>query len=283
VIDPAPAGGLASITDLVENYPGFPEGIKGHLLMASFRQQAKKFQAEIIETMPVNSVELSDPEKRVLTGGGTFKGRALIIAAGTRYKEIGIKGENEYKGRGVSYCATCDAPLFRGKDIIVIGCGSSGIQESLHLLQFVNSITLVEFLPHMTAEPILQERIKRQKNVNFLFQHRLLEIYGERTVRGVKVEDVKTGTVRDIKADGVFIFVGLAPNSEMFKEIDKDRSGFILTEEKTLRTNLAGIYAAGDIRAKTLRQITTAVGDGALAAYSVKQYLDQLEAKKEDN
>jgi len=282
VIEPALAGGLASTTEIVENYPGFPGGVMGPELMAAFREQARKFEAKIIETTPVNSVMLSGTEKVVATDRGTFKSKTVIIATGTRYKEIGIKGENEYKGRGVSYCATCDAPLFRGKDIIVVGCGSSGIQESLHLLKFVNSITLVEFLPQMTAEPILQERIKKQKNVNFLFRHRLLEIYGERTVQGVKIEDLKTRTVKDIKVDGVFIFAGLTPNAGLFSEMEKDRYGFILAEDKTLKTSLPGVYVAGDVRSKVLRQIATAVGDGALAAYSVKQYLDEIESSQND-
>jgi thioredoxin reductase (NADPH) len=282
VIDPAPAGGLASTTEIVENYPGFPNGVMGPELMAAFREQARKFEAEIAEATPVNSVELSGTEKIVATDRGTFKSKAVIIATGTRYKEIGIKGENEYKGRGVSYCATCDAPFFRGKDIIVVGCGSSGIQESLHLLKFVNSITLVEFLPQMTAEPILQERIKKQKNVSFLFRHRLLEIYGERTVKGVKIEDLKTRAVKDIKVDGVFIFAGLSPNAGLFQEIEKDRYGFVLAEDKTLKTSLPGVYVAGDVRSKILRQIATAVGDGALAAYSVKQYLDEIESSQND-
>jgi thioredoxin reductase (NADPH) len=281
VLDPAPAGGLASTTEVLENYPGFPDGVKGPELTAYFKKQAERFGAEILDTTPVNSVSLAGPEKTVVTDRGTFHSRALIIASGTRYKEIGVKGEKEYKGRGISYCATCDAPLFKGKDIVVVGCGSSGIQESLHLLKFVNSITLVEFLPHMTAEPILQERIKKYQNVNFLFRHRVTEIYGDRTVKGVKVEDLRTGTVKDIKAEGVFIFVGLIPNAELFQELEKDRYGFIVADEKTLKTNVAGVYAAGDVRSKILRQVATAVGDGALAAYSVKQYLEEQEGNKE--
>jgi thioredoxin reductase (NADPH) len=281
VLDPAPAGGLASTTEVLENYPGFPDGVKGPELTAYFKKQAERFGAEILDTTPVNSVSLAGPEKTVVTDRGAFHSRALIIASGTRYKEIGVKGEKEYKGRGISYCATCDAPLFKGKDIVVVGCGSSGIQESLHLLKLVNSITLVEFLPHMTAEPILQERIKKYQNVNFLFRHRVTEIYGDRTVKGVKVEDLRTGTVKDIKAEGVFIFVGLIPNAELFQELEKDRYGFIVADEKTLKTNVAGVYAAGDVRSKILRQVATAVGDGALAAYSVKQYLEEQEGNKE--
>jgi thioredoxin reductase (NADPH) len=134
----------------------------------------------------------------------------------------------------------------------------------------------------MTAEPILQERIRKQKNVSFLFRHRLLEIYGERTVKGVKIEDLKTRAVKDIKVDGVFIFAGLSPNTELFQEVEKDRYGFILAEDKTLKTSLAGVYVAGDVRSKILRQIATAVGDGALAAYSAKQYLDEVEAGQKD-
>ena len=283
VIDSAPAGGLASTTEVIENYPGFPNGVTGPQLMAAFRQQAEKFQAEIIEMIPINSVNLSGREKIVTTDLGTFRSKAIIIASGRRYKEIGVKGEDEYKGKGVSYCATCDAPLFRGKDVVVVGGGSSGIQETLRLLKFVNSVVLVGFPPHQTAGPALLARIKEQKNITLLLHHRLLEIYGERTVRGVKIEDLETGEVRDIRVDGVFIFASLTPNSELFEEIEKDRNGFILAEDRTLKTNLPGVYVAGDVRSKILRQIATAVGDGALAAHAVKQYLHELEKEKTDN
>jgi len=280
VIDPAPAGGLALTTEIIENYPGFPDGIMGPQLMASFRRQAERFQAEIIEITPVMAVRLSGQEKEVVTDRGTFRSKAVIIATGRRYKEIGVKGEDEYKGKGVSYCATCDAPLFRGKDVAVVAGGSSGIQESLRLLKFVNSVILVGFPPRQTADPVLLEKMKEQKNITLLFHHRLLEIYGERTVKGVKIEDLETGTVQDIKVDGVFIFASLTPNSELFDEIEKDSRGFILAEERTLTTNLPGVYVAGDVRSKILRQIATAVGDGALAAHGVKRYLHELEKEK---
>ncbi|HOP59970.1 MAG TPA: FAD-dependent oxidoreductase [Candidatus Saccharicenans sp.] len=280
VIDPAPAGGLALTTELIENYPGFPDGILGPQLMAAFRRQAEKFKAEIIEITPVNAVRLSGQEKEVVTDRGTFRSKAIIIATGRRYKEIGIKGENEYKGKGVSYCATCDAPLFRGKDVAVVASGSLGIQEGLRLLKFVNSVILIGLPPRQAVEPYLLEKIKDQKNISLLLHHRLLEIYGERTVKGVKIEDLETGEVRDIRVDGVFIFASLTPNSELFEGIEKDRHGFILADDRTLKTNLPGVYVAGDVRSKNLRQIATAVGDGALAAHGVKQYLHELEREK---
>jgi len=170
--------------------------------------------------------------------------------------------------------------LFRGKDVAVVASGSSGIQEGLRLLKFVNSVILIGFPPQQAAEPYLLEKIKDQKNITLLLHHRLLEIYGERSVKGVKIEDLETGEVRDIRVDGVFIFASLTPNSELFDGIEKDRHGFILAEERTLKTNLPGVYVAGDVRSKNLRQIATAVGDGALAAHGVKLYLHQLEREK---
>ncbi len=278
VIDTGPAGGLASTTEIIENFPGFPDGINGNELTLLFKKQAEKFGAVVMDRTSIISVELSSEPKIVKTDSGSYRARTVIIATGTRPKDIGIKGEDEYKGKGVSYCATCDAPLFKDKDIVVVGCGSSGIQEGLYLLQFVKSITFIEFLPHMTAEPILQERIKKKENVKFLLNHRVVEIYGDGSrVEGVKVEDRNSGQIKDIKADGVFIYVGLMPNTELFKEIKKDEKGYIITDDVWLKTNIPGVFAAGDVRIKVLRQVATAVGDGALAAFSSKKYLEDRE------
>ena len=272
IIDSGPAGGLASTTEFLENYPGFPDGISGVELMSLFQKQAERFGAKLSDNTLIKSVDFSGNEKIVVTDKGTYHSKTVIIATGTRPKELGIKGEKKFKGRGISYCATCDAPLFKNKDIVVIGCGSSGIQEGLYLLQFVKSVTFVEFLPYMTAEPILQERIKQKDNVKFLLNHKVVEIMGNEKIEAVKVEDRKSEKENIIPTEGIFIYVGLIPNSELFN-VEKDQKGYIKADD-LLKTNVEGIFVAGDVRKKHLRQIATAVGDGAVAAFSAKHYLE---------
>ena len=277
IIEEGVIGGEAASTELIENYPGFSEGISGMKLTDSMRQQAERFGVKIIMTY-TKEVILTGDRKVVKTDDGLFSAKAIIIATGSFPKALNIPGEKEFKGKGVSYCATCDAPFFKDRDIAVIGAGSSGVQESLYLLKFAKSIKLVEFLPNMTAEKILQERIKKYKNVEFFLNHRLKSINGKQMVENITVEDRETGTDKVLPVVGVFIYVGLRPNTEIFMGALKvDKNGFIITDED-LRTSKSGVFAAGDVREKTLRQVATAVGDGAVAAFSAKEYIGKQES-----
>lgn len=277
IIEEGVIGGEAASTELIENYPGFSEGISGMKLTDSMRQQAERFGVKIIMTY-TKEVTLTGDRKVVKTDDGLFSAKAIIIATGSFPKALNIPGEKEFKGKGVSYCATCDAPFFKDRDIAVIGAGSSGVQESLYLLKFAKSIKLVEFLPNMTAEKILQERIKKYKNVEFFLNHRLKSINGKQMVENITVEDRETGTDKVLPVVGVFIYVGLRPNTEIFMGALKvDKNGFIITDED-LRTSKSGVFAAGDVREKTLRQVATAVGDGAVAAFSAKEYIGKQES-----
>lgn len=273
IIEDKVVGGEASSTNLIENYPGYPDGISGMELTANMKNQAEKFGAHILVS-PLKKVEINGESKSLITEDGTFHSKALIIATGTTPKKIGIPGEDEFKGRGISYCATCDAPFFKDEHIAVIGAGNSGIQESLYLLDFVKSITIVEFLDHMTAEKILQERINKKENVEILLNHKVTSVNGKETVNSISIESRETGKIRNIEVAGIFIYVGLKPNTIFLKdELNLNKQGFIKTDEN-LKTSKEGVFAAGDVIEKSLRQVATAVGDGALAAFSAKTYIE---------
>jgi thioredoxin reductase (NADPH) len=274
ILEERAVGGEAASTDRIENYPGFPDGIAGYELTERMKKQAEQFGARILFTH-VESAELAHKAKSIVTDAGTYTARAVIIATGSSPKQLHIPGEAKFKGKGVSYCATCDAPFFADRDIAVIGAGNSGIQESIYLLNHVKSIKIVEFLPHMTAEKILQERIKQHDRVKLYLNARLLSINGTETVSSITIEERETQKREDIAVSGVFIYVGLDPNTALFSNsIELDEHGFIITDDQ-LRTNVPGIFAAGDVRKKVLRQVITAACDGALAAFSAQHYIDQ--------
>lgn len=277
VVEKEAVGGEAAATDLIENYPGFPEGITGGDLAQKMEEQAKRFGAEIVFA-DVESVELQGNPKSLVINGKRVEAKAVIIATGTSPRELGVPGEKEFKGRGVSYCATCDAPIFAGKDVAVIGCGNSGLQEGLYILKFAKSATFVEFLPTIKAEKILQDRIKAQPNVTCLLNHEVVEIKGDVMVNAIVVRDRATGETKEIPVQGVFVYIGLLPNTELFKgKIELNKWGYITVDRK-LQTSVPGVFAAGDVIDKDVRQVATAVGDGATAAVSAQSYIEELEA-----
>ena len=275
IFEKALPGGYVAITDLIENYPGFPEGIKGIELSEKMRQQAQRFGAEIIGA-EVKSIVKSGENIVVKTEGIEYETLAVILATGTIHRELNIPGEDELRGRGVSYCATCDGPLFKGKAVAVIGCGNSGLQEGRFLLNFAAHITFIEFLSHMTADKILQDIYKKERRVTFLLNHMAVSIDGKERVEAITVKNRETNETESIKVDGVFIYVGMNPFSQFLRGVvDLDDGGFINTNEK-LETSLRGVYAAGDIRAKEVRQVVTACGEGAEAAIQAYNYIETL-------
>jgi len=265
-------GGLAATTDKIENYPGFPEGIGGEELTSRMEKQAVNFGVDIVLEEVLDVDFLSNP-KVIKTSDGEYTGRGVIIATGTSPRPLNIPGEDRFRGKGISYCATCDAPFFQDKEVVVIGCGNSGIQEGIYLKKFAKKITFVEFLPHMTAEKVLQERVRDIDNVEFLLNHQVTAFEGEEKLTGVRVKNRETGEEFLIPADGAFVYVGLKPNTGFLKgKVEMDEYGFIKTDEK-LKTSIPGVYAAGDVRTTVLRQVATAVGDGALAAKLLEEEL----------
>jgi thioredoxin reductase (NADPH) len=268
-------GGLPATTERVENYPGFPEGIGGMELMRRFKEQAEKFGAEIKEFSEVKRIEQENKIFKLKTDFETFKSYAVIVASGSVPKKLNVPGEDRFTGKGVSYCAICDGPFYEGKDVAVIGCGNSGLQEGETLLKYVKSITFVEFLPYIPGEKILQERIINDKRAKFLLNHIVTAINGEETVQSISVRDRESQEEKEIKVDGVFIYVGFLPNTQFLKgfvELDKD--GYIITDEE-MRTSKVGIYAVGDVRSKRVRQISVACAEGTVAAISVRDYLKE--------
>lgn len=273
IIEKAVIGGLATSTDWIENYPGYPEGVSGTQLMNQFTTQAKKFGVEFAHA-EVLGIELKEPWRLIKTPTAEYRAKAVIIATGTTPKKLNIPGEAQFSGRGVSYCATCDGPFFKDKDVVIIGTGSSGLQEGLFLLKFVKNITYVEFLPEMTGEKILQERISRNSNVKFYLNHIVTAINGEERVESVTVKNRSLNEEFVIPCQGIFVYVGFVPKTGFLKDIlELDRSGYIITNEN-LETSISGIFAAGDVRHKTVRQIATASSDGATAAVMVQLYLE---------
>jgi thioredoxin reductase (NADPH) len=277
ILERTSPGGQAVITDLVENYPGFPDGISGFELAERVRSQAESFGAEIATAEVVKIEDNAATEGKIIrtAEGSAISALAVIIATGAVYRTLGIPGEGKLLGRGVSTCATCDAPLYRDKHVVVVGGGNTAIQESLFLAKFVSKLTLVHRRDRLRAAKVLQDRIfKLGPKVEFRWNSIAAEITGEATVSGVSIENVQTGEKETIACDGVFIFVGFTPNSEFARGyVDTDESGYIITNEK-MATSVEGVFACGDVRKSPLKQVVAACGEGAVAAFSAQRYVD---------
>ena len=266
-------GGAPLNTDRVENYPGFPEGISGRELMERFSGQAKAFGLPIREFASADKVSLSQGRFLIETSAGAFESMGIIVAAGTEPVKMGIPGETEFIGRGISYCATCDGLFFRDLDVAVIGGGDSAIEEALSLANVVGKVYIIHRRDSLRAQKILQDRAFKNSKVEILWNKKPLEIGGGAEVDYMVLEDTKTGAKDRLDVKGVFIYVGYKANTEFLGDlVDRNEAGFVITDNN-LAVKTAGIYIAGDIRRKTLRQISTAVGDGALAAVNMEKYI----------
>ena len=275
VLEKESSGGLAATTHLIENYPGFPAGIEGPELMDKFEAQAKRFGAEIIEFEEVESIKKDVKGIFIVktNGGDTFNGRSILLATGSKPKMINVPGEAEYFNRGVSYCATCDGPLYKDQDIVVVGCGNSGLQEGQILLEYAKSVTFIEFLPYSIAEKVLQERVFNHPKTKCKFSHLVTGIKGSDFVTSVVIENRDTGKIEEIPTKAVFIYVGYKPYTDFVKGfVELNEQGYIITDSH-MKTSQPGVFAAGDVRADNLAQVAVAVGDGAKSAVSVREYL----------
>jgi thioredoxin reductase (NADPH) len=278
VLERESTGGLAATTESIENYPGFPDGVSGMELMDRFRQQAERFGAEIVEFEEVAKVvPVEEGRIEVHTEANeVFQGKTVVVATGSRPKTLGVPGEEEFYGKGVSYCATCDGPLFKGKDVAIIGAGNSGLQEGLQVLEYANRVTFLEFLTQSRAEQILQDRVRAHEKSTLVFNHRVVEIKGNRTVTGVVAVDRETNEEKFFPADGVFIYVGYSPYTSFVRDlVDLNKWGYIHTDE-LMRTKVPGLYAIGDVRADNPAQLTVSVGDGTKAALAIREYIQNL-------
>jgi thioredoxin reductase (NADPH) len=267
-------GGLITETELVENYPGFPEGISGLELGQLMHQQATKYGLETL-LAEVTGLELKQGQKIIKTTEGNFTAKAMIIAGGSERLKLGVPGEKEFTGKGVSYCATCDAAFFRELPVAVAGGGDTGITETLHLAKFAAKVTVIELLPKLGASRILQERATAEPKIEFRLNTRVEEIEGEEAVKRLKLRQVITGEKSTLDVAALFVSIGIKPNTDYLKGIlSLDASGTIITNDK-LETNIPGIFAAGDVRHNSARQAITAAGDGATAAIYAEKFITE--------
>jgi len=272
-------GGQLMLTTLVENFPGFPEGILGPELMQRMEEQAVKFGTEIIKR-DVTKVDFTSRPFKVWVEDELYEALSIIIATGARPKFLGVKGEKEFLGRGVSTCAPCDAPFFKNKEVIVVGGGDSAMEEALELSKHANKVTIVHRRDQFRAQRILQERVMSNPKINIKWSHVVEEIVGKNKVEGVMLRDLKNNDVYFFKCDGVFIAIGYEPNTELFKgQIEMDEKGYIKVREHT-KTNIEGVFVAGEAFDYKYRQAITAAGDGCKAALDAIKYIDELKSKK---
>jgi thioredoxin reductase (NADPH) len=272
------AGGALMNTTEVENFPGFTEGIMGPALMENMRAQAVRFGAEIV-TDDIVSVDLAGPIKTVTDGSGnTHQARAVILAMGSGYRELGLENEKRLSGHGVSWCATCDGFFFRDQDIAVVGGGDSALEEATFLTRFAKSVTLVHRRGELRGSKIMQERALANEKMKFAWNSQVVDVLGDQKVSALVLEDTVTGERRELPATGLFIAIGHDPRSELVKgQIDVDAEGYVLVKERTSLTNLEGVFACGDLIDHSYRQAITAAGSGCAAALDAERFLAATE------
>lgn len=264
-------GGQIVNAHKVENYPGFPDGISGFDLVSLMHQQATKYGLEIV-TAEATGIKPGKPH-RVLTADGTFEADAVVIAAGSEYTKLGVVGEKEFVGRGVSYCATCDGAFFKDMEVAVVGGGDTAITDALELTQHASKIYVIHRRDQLRASQILQQRASAQPRLKFIWNSVVEKVSGEAMVTELKLKNVKTGEISTLPVSGVFVAIGLKPNSQYFANVvNVDQTGQIIVEQ-SMTTSVPGIYAIGDIRKNSARQVATAVGDGATAAIAAFKYV----------
>lgn len=269
-----PGGQMVNTAD-VENYPGYVN-ILGPDLSEKMFEGAKQFGAEYAYG-DIKGIEDATTYKTVIAGTKAYKARAVIIATGAEHRKLGADGEEELSGRGVSYCAVCDGAFFKNRELIVVGGGDSAVEEGTYLTRYASKVTIVHRRDKLRAQPILQDRAFRNEKVEFVWNSTVEEIFGDgNKVTGVKLLSTKDGTKQEVKTDGVFIYVGLVPLTSAFLDLGiTDDEGYIMTDDE-MRTAVPGIFAAGDVRVKTLRQIVTATGDGGIAGQNAQKYVEEL-------
>ncbi len=274
LIEKGLCGGQALITDLVENFPGFPDGVSGPDLADYFLRQAKKTGLEIREAEAKKLIVEKDVFKVIIDSQKELKTRSFIIATGASWNSLGVPGEAEFRGKGVSYCATCDGPLFKGKKVVVAGGGDTAVGEAVFLTKFAKKVTIVHRRDKLRAVKILQERALANKKIEIAWNSVITDIRGASKVEAVALKNTKNAKESSLACDGVFVLVGIRPNSEIVKGIAAlDEKGYIIVDDD-MKASVEGIFACGDVRKKALRQIVTACGDGATAASSAQHYLE---------
>ncbi|MUN37901.1 thioredoxin-disulfide reductase [Actinomadura litoris] len=272
------AGGALMNTTDVENFPGFPDGVMGPDLMDNLRKQAERFGAELI-TDDVTEVDLTADPKVVKVGDETYLARAVIVATGSGYRELGLENEKRLSGRGVSWCATCDGFFFREQDIAVVGGGDTAMEEAIFLTKFARSVTVIHRRNELRASKIMQERAFANEKIKFLWDSEVVEIHGDDRITGVQTRDVRTGEQSRLEVTGLFIAIGHDPRSELFAgQLETDTDGYLLVDAPTTKTKIPGVFACGDVVDHVYRQAITAAGSGCAAAIDAEHWLQDQDA-----
>lgn len=274
-------GGQVSLTFEIENYPGFPEGLSGQELVEHMKAQAERFGARIKMFSLVTEVDFSNgsPFTVKTDDGQEYRADAVIVTVGANPRHLGIPGEKELTGRGVSYCATCDGAFFRNKNVVVIGGGDSALEEAIFLTRFASRVDVIHRRDSLRAGQTLQKRAFSSEKIHFIWDTVPEEILGDNAVKSIRLRNVKTNEVTDYPTDGVFIFIGHDPNSDMFKgQLERDPFGYVITDRE-MHTNIDGVFAAGEIQDRIYRQVATSVGQGTSAAMSCERWLAEHEAE----
>ena len=281
VIEQAGVGGQAGVTERIENYPGFPQGIGGGDLADQMREHAERFGVEILPAQAVSDLTHLEMCSVVTTEiGDEYSSTALLLATGSQYRRLNVPGEEDLIGAGIHFCATCDGPFYKGHDLLVVGGGNSGVEEGLFLTKFGRKVTVLEVADRLGASKILQEKLASHPQMDVRLQTTVQEFKGDGKLASVMVRNVKTGAVEELTPGAVFIFIGLNPNTGFLKGIvDLDKWGFIMTGP-TLETNIPGVYAVGDARAGSTKQVASAVGEGATAALMIRHYLESTQGSR---
>ncbi len=270
-------GGQVALTHIVENYPGFPEGIGGQELVDAFQKQAERFGARI-EFDQVTEIDFSQRPFKVTTYGGERTADTLILTTGANPRKLSVPGEDEFVGRGVSYCATCDGHFFQGKDVVVVGGGDSALEEGLFLTRYATSVTIIHRRDELRASKLLQNRAFNNPKIRFVWDTVVTEIIGEEgVVNKLRLKNVKTGEESEMPTEGIFIFIGHIPNTELYKEqLEMDEQGYLIVD-RYMQTSIPGVYAAGEVADSHFRQVITSAGMGAAAAMQAIHFLEAQE------
>jgi thioredoxin reductase (NADPH) len=275
-------GGQLMITSDVENYPGYPEGVLGPEMMQDLRRQAERFGTEFI-TDDVTRVDFSERPFRVWVGEDEYRAEAIIVATGANARQLGLESEKKLQGRGVSYCAVCDAAFFKEKEIVVVGGGDSAMEEATFLAKFGTKVTIIHRRESFRASPIMVDRARAHDKIDFVLDSVVEEVLGDEAVTGVVVRNLKTDERTEMSADGFFVAIGHDPNTALFRgQLDMDEGGYIETRGKTTETNVPGVFAAGDVQDHVYRQAVTAAGSGCMAALDAERFLAAQQGHPEE-
>jgi thioredoxin reductase (NADPH) len=275
-------GGQLMITSDVENYPGYPDGVLGPEMMQDLRRQAERFGTEFL-TDDVTKVDFSERPLRVWVGDDEYRAESVIVATGANARQLGLESERRLQGRGVSYCAVCDAAFFKDREIVVVGGGDSAMEEATFLAKFGTKVTVIHRREVFRASPIMVDRAKASDRIEFILDSVVEEVLGDDAVTGVVVRNLKTDERSEIPADGFFVAIGHDPNTGLFRgQIDMDEAGYVLTKGKSTETNIPGVFAAGDVQDHVYRQAVTAAGSGCMAALDAERFLTAQAGHPED-